>query len=143
MAKRYDNDFDAEGFVENFRAKEYPASPSTATDSSYRTASQVDGETPVRKESRIKGVSRKDKPTESADEYKATFIDDLKYRFPESGWSQVKIHPELKAKIIFLETVCRSHRANLSTFINNVLEQHFRDYEAQIIELKKKYNENE
>lgn len=143
MAKRYDNDFDAEGFVENFRAKEYPASPSTATDSSYRTASQVDDETPVGKENRIKAVGRKGKPTESADEYKATFIDDLKYRFPESGWSQVKIHPELKAKIIFLETVCRSHRANLSTFINNVLEQHFRDYEAQITELKKKYNENE
>ena len=97
----------------------------------------------VRKENRIMSGNRKGSPTKSADDYKATFIDDLKYRFPESGWSQVKIHPELKAKIIFLETLCRSHRANLSTFINNVLEQHFRDYEAQITELKNKYNENE
>lgn len=143
MAKRYDNDFDAEGFVENFRAKDYPAAPSAATDDKRQVEPPAAGEAPVRKENKIKTAVRKGRPTESADDYKATFIDDLKYRFPESGWSQVKIHPELKAKIIFLETVCRSHRSNLSTFINNVLEQHFRDYEAQITELKKKYNENE
>lgn len=143
MAKRYDNDFDAEGFVENFRAKDYPATPSVATDVNQRTEQRADGEETVRKENRIRTGNKKGRPTESADDYKATFIDDLKYRFPESGWSQVKIHPELKAKIIFLETLCRSHRANLSTFINNVLEQHFRDYEAQITELKNKYNENE
>lgn len=143
MAKRYDNDFDAEGFVENFRAKDYPATPSVATDGNQRTEQRADGEETVRNENRIRTGNRKGRPTESADDYKATFIDDLKYRFPESGWSQVKIHPELKAKIIFLETLCRSHRANLSTFINNVLEQHFRDYEAQITELKNKYNENE
>lgn len=143
MAKRYDNDFDAEGFVENFRAKDYPATPSVSADGNQRTEQQADGEGIVRKENRIKTGNRKGRPTESTDDYKATFIDDLKYRFPESGWSQVKIHPELKAKIIFLETLCRSHRANLSTFINNVLEQHFRDYEAQITELKNKYNENE
>lgn len=141
MAKRYDNDFDAEGFVENFRAKDYPATPSVATDGNQRTEQRADGEETVRNENRIRTGNRKGRPTESADDYKATFIDDLKYRFPESGWSQVKIHPELKAKIIFLETLCRSHRANLSTFINNVLEQHFRDYEAQITELKNKYNE--
>lgn len=143
MAKRYDNDFDAEGFVENFRAKDYPSAPSVATDGNQRTEQQAACEETVRNENRIKTGNRKGRPTESADDYKATFIDDLKYRFPESGWSQVKIHPELKAKIIFLETLCRSHRANLSTFINNVLEQHFRDYEAQITELKNKYNENE
>lgn len=143
MAKRYDNDFDAEGFVENFRAKDYPAAPSVAADGNQRTEQQAAGEETVRKENRIRTGNRKGKPTESADDYKATFIDDLKYRFPESGWSQVKIHPELKAKIIFLETLCRSHRANLSTFINNVLEQHFLDYESQITELKNKYNENE
>lgn len=143
MAKRYDNDFDAEGFVENFRAKDYPTTPSVATDGNQRTEQRADGEETVRNENRIRTGNRKGRPTESADDYKATFIDDLKYRFPESGWSQVKIHPELKAKIIFLETLCRSHRANLSTFINNVLEQHFRDYEAQITELKNKYNENE
>lgn len=141
MAKRYDNDFDAEGFVENFRAKDYPAAPSVAADGNQRTEQRADGEETVRNENRIRTGNRKGRPTESADDYKATFIDDLKYRFPESGWSQVKIHPELKAKIIFLETLCRSHRANLSTFINNVLEQHFRDYEAQITELKNKYNE--
>lgn len=143
MAKRYDNDFDAEGFVENFRAKDYPATPSAGTDSTRQDTPQADAAAQARKENRSKAVNRTGKPTESADDYKATFIDDLKYRFPESGWSQVKIHPELKARIIFLENVCRSHRANLSTFINNVLEQHFRDYEAQITELKKKYNENE
>ena len=143
MAKRYDNDFDAEGFVENFRAKEYPPASSPEADSNQQSPTLAEDTVPTMKERKNNAESRKVKPTVSADDYQAIFIDDLKYRFPENGWSQVKIHPELKARILFLETLCRSYRANLSTFINNVLEQHFRDYEAQIKELKSKYNENE
>lgn len=142
MAKRYDNDFDAEGFVENFRAKEYPPTSPAASDE-LQKSSLGSGEAPVKKEKSVSPKTRKEKPSDMAADYQATFIDDLKYRFPDNGWSQVKIHPDFKAMILYLENLCRSHRANLSTFINNVLEQHFRDYETQIEEIKKKYNENE
>ncbi len=53
------------------------------------------------------------------------------------------ISPEFASNINRLELLCGNRRANLSTYINNVLEQHFRDCEAQIKEFKKKYNDNE
>ena len=41
MAKRYDNDFDADAFVENFRAKEVPpSSPRNNTEESLPTAQE-------------------------------------------------------------------------------------------------------
>ena len=45
MAKRYDNDFDAEGFVENFRAKEYPPPSETgkSEDSDITKSQTVSG----------------------------------------------------------------------------------------------------
>ncbi len=125
MAKRFDNDFDAEGFVENFRAKDDAPAPRTPA--------------PPRQ---VKTVIKKNAPDEAPD-YRSQFIDDLKYRFPPAGWPQVKIDPRFKARIVNLENLCGNPRANLSTFINNVLEQHFRDYEQQIKELKDKYTDYE
>ncbi len=137
MAKKFDNDFDSVAFVDNFRATEGPpTSPETNPGIESSAALQ-------RKERATMTKSRKEKTSDSADDYQAMFIDELKYRFPDYGWPQVKIHPDFKVMISTLENLCRSRRANLSTFINNVLEQHFRDYEAQIKELKKKYNEDE
>lgn len=80
---------------------------------------------------------------DAVDDYQARFIDDLKYRYPPNRWPQVMISPEFASNINRLELLCGNRRANLSTYINNVLEQHFRDCEAQIKEFKKKYNDNE
>lgn len=128
MAKRYDNDFDAEGFVENFRAHD----DSTTSQSPSANARTDRLDKPV-----------KGQPTESADEYRTRYVDDLKYRYPPNRWPQVMIAPEFTSKINGIENLCGNRRANLSTYINNVLEQHFRDCEAQIKELKKKYNDYE
>lgn len=127
MAKRYDNDFDAEGFVENFRAQDDTPTPSPppATE-------------PVRQQK-----SAKEKPPGAVDEYRSRYVDDLKYRFPPNRWPQVMIAPEFTSRINAIENLCGNRRANLSTYINNVLEQHFRDCEAQIKELKKKYRDND
>lgn len=142
MAKRYDNDFDAEGFVENFRAKDEPPAPRTPKEKQQPVTEEQD-RVADRKEKTATERSERQKPTDSADDYKAAYIDDLKYRFPEYGWPQVKINPAFCSRIANLEILCGNRRANLSTFINNVLERHFRDCEAQIKELKKKYNDNE
>ena len=119
MAKRYDNDFDAEGFVENFRAKDEPPAPRTLKEKQPVTEEQ-DG-VANRKEKTATERSERQKPTDSADDYKAAYIDDLKYRFPEYGWPQVKINPAFCSRIANLEILCGNRRANLSTFINNVL----------------------
>lgn len=127
MAKRYDNDFDAEGFVENFRAQEDTSTPSAPP-----------AIEPVRQQK-----SAKERPANSIDEYRSRYVDDLKYRFPPNRWPQVMIAPKFTSRITAIENLCGNRRANLSTYINNVLEQHFHDCEAQIKELKKKYRDNE
>lgn len=130
MAKRYDNSFDAEGFVDNFRAQDDAPAPSKPTESPAV-------------ETVKKKVPKKYVTPDSVDGYQARFIDDLKYRYPPNRWPQVMISPEFASNINRLELLCGNRRANLSTYINNVLEQHFRDCEAQIKEFKKKYNDNE
>lgn len=115
MAKRYDNDFDAEAFVENFRAQD---------------------DTPSTRQKIEAKDERRPKPACSADEYQERFIDNLKYRFPPSRWPQVMISPTFVSLITNLENICGNRRANLSTFINNVLEQHFNEYETSIKALK-------
>lgn len=135
MAKRYDNNFDAEGFVENFRAQDDSASsPPAQAETDATTASVIS-----KQEKRNPSRPSKEKPSDMADEYKAKFIDDLKYRYPPIEWPQVKISLEFKSEIVRLENLCNAHRANLSTFINYVLEQHFRDYDAHIKELENKF----
>lgn len=130
MAKRYDNNFDAEGFVDNFRAQDDAPAPSKSTESPEVQTVK-------------KKTSPKPETSDSVDDYQARFIDDLKYWYPPNRWPQVMISPEFASNINRLELLCGNRRANLSTYINNVLEQHFRDCEAQIKEFKKKYNDNE
>lgn len=131
MAKRYDNEFDAEAFVENFRAQD-------DTPASRQKKEAKDECRP-----KLQHESIEQTPVCSADEYQERFIDNLKYRFPPSRWPQVMISPTFVSLITNLENICGNRRANLSTFINNVLEQHFNDCEAAIKELKKKYIDNE
>ena len=130
MAKRYDNSFDAEGFVENFRAQDDAPAPSKLAESPKVEAGK-------------KKIPERSVSPDAVDDYQARFIDDLKYRYPPNRWPPVMISPEFASNINRLELLCGNRRANLSTYINNVLEQHFRDCEAQIKEFKKKYNDNE
>lgn len=78
MAKRFDNDFDAEGFVENFRAKEDTSASCPDNDERIRMR-----DVPVRKHDVAGSVQGE---PALADEYQARFIDDLKYRLPPAGW---------------------------------------------------------
>ena len=130
MAKRYDNSFDAEGFVDNFRAQDDAPAPSKPVESPSVVTEK-------------KKAPASAAPPDSVDDYQGRFIDNLKYRCPPNRWPQVMISPEFASNINRLELLCGNRRANLSTYINNVLEQHFRDCEAQIKEFKKKYNDNE
>lgn len=86
MAKRYDNSFDAEGFVENFRAQDDAPAPSKPAEGPSVEA--------VKKKSSEKAVT-----PDSVNDYQARFIDDLKYRYPPNRWPQVMISPEFASNI--------------------------------------------
>lgn len=143
MAKRYDNDFDADAFVENFRAKEAPpSSPRNNTEESLPTAQKP----PSPVQSNHKGTSaskpRNSALTAQAEEYRRRFIDDLTYLCPPSGCSNVRICPEFVKQIRQLQLLCGNRKANLTTFINNLLRQHFDECKEAIVNLSKEYDKS-
>ena len=143
MAKRYDNDFDAEAFVENFRAKEAPLPTShNNAEKSISTAQE-----PISTElSNHKGSSasksRNSALTAQAEEYRRKFIDNLTYLCPPSGCSNVRICPEFVKQIKQLQLLCGNRKANLTTFINNLLRQHFDECKDAIVKLSKEYDKS-
>lgn len=135
MAKRFDNDFDAEGFVDQFRASDgsitsrIPLSTKEAEDSKTTTEEEktdTASPKPTPKTRRERGSEQV-----STEDYQAEFIENLKYRYPVGVWKSVKIHPDFTMKIQQLITVTQSHRTSFSSFINNVLEEHFRQHEKE------------
>lgn len=124
MAKRFENDIDAQAFVDNFRATDGTVTPSSP------------GEDKPKQE---KVTRQAQKPTTVAKDFKKRFIDDIKYRLPETNWPTVKINARFANRINDLKLRCGSRGATLSTYINNVLEQHFNDCEEEIKQFIKQY----
>lgn len=143
MAKRYDNDFDAEGFVENFRAKEYPAaSPNMDKPQDSDTAQT----SPVADEKKtLNKISEKskDRPAEPVIGFKEKYLDSLKYKSPNRRYPQVGIHPDFVKVIKRLEDANGTWGCSVSTYINNVLAAHFKDNEDIINELLENFYNDE
>lgn len=133
MAKRYDNDFDAESFVENFRAQDgTPASPSkTIEGSSTSPQSTVDSAKAERKPTR----ETRQKQGYTVEGYIARFLDDLSYKKPKARFPQVGIHPEFVKTIQRMKDLNGVWGSSISTYINNVLAAHFDEYRAVIDDL--------
>ena len=141
MAKRYDNDFDAEAFVENFRAKEAPPSaPRNSTEESIPTAQEPSSSVLTGHKGTSTSKSRNSALSAQVEEYRRKFIDDLTYLCPPSGCSNVRIYPEFVKLIRQLQLLCGTRKANLTTFINNLLRQHFDECKEAIVKLRKEYD---
>lgn len=144
MAKRYDNDFDAEGFVENFRAKDYPATPSGP-----KTPGKDDDVAPTiptnnEKKQRIKEPKEsKSELSQSAIGFKEKYLDSLKYKSPNRRYPQVGIHPDFVKVIKRLEDANGTWGCSVSTYINNVLAAHFSENEEIINDLLENSYKNE
>lgn len=144
MAKRYDNDFDAEGFVENFRAKDYPATPSGS-----KTPGKDDDVAPTipannEKKQRIKEPKEsKSELSQSAIGFKEKYLDSLKYKSPNRRYPQVGIHPDFVKVIKRLEDANGTWGCSVSTYINNVLAAHFSENEEIINDLLENSYKNE
>ena len=143
MAKRYDNDFDADAFVKNFRAKEVPPSaPRNNTEASLPTAQKPPSPVQSNHNGTSASKSRNSTLTTQAEEYRRRFIDDLTYLCPPSGCSNVRICPEFVKQIKQLQLLCGNSKANLTTFINNRLRQHFDECKDAIVNLSKEYDKS-
>lgn len=143
MAKRYDNDFDADAFVENFRAKEAPPSaPRNITEESIPTAQEPPSSVLTNHKGSSASKSRNSALTTQTEEYRRRFIDDLTYLCPPSGCSNVRICPEFVKQIKQLQLLCGNRKANLTTFINNLLRQHFDECKEAIVNLSKEYDKS-
>ena len=144
MAKRYDNDFDAEGFVENFRAKDYPATPSDP-----KTPGKDDDVAPMvpvndeKKQRRKEPKESKSEPSQSAIGFKEKYLDSLKYKSPNRRYPQVGIHPDFVKVIKRLEDANGTWGCSVSTYINNVLAAHFSENEEIINDLLENSYKNE
>lgn len=121
MAKRYDNDFDAAAFVDNFRATEDPPS-SPEQNQTEKTVEQP------------KPRQAKPKSTTSMDDYKRKFIEPLTYKNPRFRFPAVGIHPDFMKRLMQIKLASDRWGISVSTYLNNVLEQHFRDYDKTIDE---------
>ena len=141
MAKRYDNDFDADAFVENFRAKEAPLSaPKNNTEESIPTAQEPTFSVLTTHKGTSASKSRNSALSAQVEEYRRKFIDDMTYLCPPSGCSNVRICHEFVKQIRQLQLQCGSRKANLTTFINNLLRQHFDECKDAIVKLSKEYD---
>lgn len=138
MAKRYDNDFDADAFVENFRAKEVP--PSSPRNNTEESAQELPSSVQSNHKGTSASKSRNSALTAQTEEYRRKFIDDLMYLCPPSGSSNVRICPEFVKQIRQLQLLCGNRKANLTTFINNLLRQHFDECKEAIVKLSKEYD---
>ncbi len=140
MAKKYDCDLDADRIIESFRASDDPAAPLGGKAKQHGRPTQTHDTTESLTPD-TRNVARKEKsvPTDSAEEYKATFIDNLKYRYPDERYPAISIHPSFCSRIRELESRSGTRRCNVSTYINNVLEKHFKDCEEQINEFLTRY----
>lgn len=138
MAKRFDNGFDAEGFVDKFRATDGTITSSIPVEKPT-TENQDQTEKPVEQkdsQSKPKSYPRQTKQNSiTPEDYQEKFIDNLKFRYPVNIWKSVKIHPDFITIIQRLITATGSRRTSFSSFINNVLEEHFREHETEINKL--------
>ena len=143
MAKRYDNDFDAEGFVENFRAKEYPPAPSESGRPENSDTTKAPSVSDERKPRNRRAETSKASPAETVIEFKEKYIDSLKYKSPNKRFPQVGVHPDFVKLIKRLEDANGTWGCSVSTYINNVLADHFKANETIINDLLENFYSDE
>lgn len=129
MAKRYDNDFDAEAFVENFRAQDDSVTPTapTARDSKKQSTTSTSKES-----SKKEG---KNKTSYTVVEFIEKFLNNLKYKRPQTRYPQIGIHPDFCDQIAKMQKRNGRWGCSTSTYVNTVLEEHFKENQAMIDDL--------
>ncbi len=122
MSKVYDSDIDPDEFIRSFR--EEPSQLPT-----QRRKKGRESERPVKEESK-EPVSPK---TSSEDEdYVTRFVRNMEHMRPIDKYLMVEIHPNFIRKIKRILSYESGQVCSLKAYINNVLEEHFKEYDQLI-----------
>lgn len=135
MGKRYDNDFDAEGFVENFRDKDAETAPLIPRAIEDPTPPKSSNKSVSKKSDNATAKKDRATPSDTAVGFKERFINNLKYKNPKKRYPQIGIYPDFIEKIQRMQMRNGAWGCSVATYINNVLECHFDDNEAIINDL--------
>lgn len=130
MAKRYDNDFDAEAFVENFRAQDDSVTSPSAT-----TVKESKKQSPNPPQKDLSPKDSSGKPPDTVVGFIEKFLNNLKYKRPKNRYPQVGIHPKFCEQIEKMQKRNGRWGCSISTYVNTVLEEHFRDNQPMIDDL--------
>lgn len=142
MAKRFDNDFDANSFVENFRAKDDSATPlvSNAEEKPVPTPASSSQKSP---RGRVANDSSSE-PSETVIGFIEKFLNNLKFKKPKTRYPQAGIHPKFFEKIEKMQKRNGIWGCSISTYVNAVLDAHFAENQDVIDDLiNNTYNYND
>lgn len=122
MSKVYESDVDPDEFIRSFR--EEPSQPAAKKEKEKENKI----ETPVRpSESKRKKAQQQLPPEE--DEYLDTFVRNMEHMRPLCKYLMVDIHPDFIRKIKRVLSYETGPVCSTKAYINNVLAEHFRQYE--------------
>ncbi len=122
MSKVYESDVDPDEFIRSFREE----SSQPAAKKENEKENKV--ETPVRSsESKRKKAQQQLQPDE--EEYLDTFVRNMEHMRPLCKYLMVDIHPDFIRKIKRVLSYETGPVCSTKAYINNVLAEHFRQYE--------------
>lgn len=120
MSKVYESDVDPDEFIRSFREE--------SSQSSVKKENENKTETPARaSDSKRKKVQSQPLPEE--DEYLDTFVRNMEHMRPLCKYLMVDIHPDFIRKIKRVLSYETGPVCSTKAYINNVLAEHFRQYE--------------
>lgn len=119
MAKKREQGFDADRFLDNYEENASRASSPSATPTAESPHGTTDAMLPKREDASLSGREL---------EYMESFILQNKYRRISRKGKQVSVCDEFKLKIQKL-MLFFSEGGSITEYVNNVLEQHFKEYD--------------
>ena len=122
MSKVYESDVDPDEFIRSFREE---SSQPTARKESEKDKRP---DTPPRQQ----GAKRKERQTQLSDdeeEYLSNFVRNMEHMRPFCKYLMVEIHPDFIKKIKRILSYESGPVCSTKAYINNVLAEHFRQYE--------------
>lgn len=121
MSKVYDSDIDPDEFIRSFR--EEPSGVPAPKKKKEREPEKEAKETPKEPD-----VSK----TGEDEDYLNRFVRNMEHMRPMEKYLMVEIHPKFIRQIKRILSYEAGQVCSLKAYINNVLEEHFKEYEQTI-----------
>lgn len=127
MGKVYESDIDPDEFIRDFRE-----SPSQTQPSKKPKVTSSDKDSPAKQKSKPDNTPQSHPHPQTEEEYLDCFVRNMAHMRSRKKYQVVEVDPifiqKVKRIISYGDTPCCSAKA----YINNVLAEHFREYETYI-----------